>query len=235
MQAKGLLLSYVLTLFISGCVSAGGDRIDNFPMYGQPEIERPAFLKKADEEFIRRAVSGVGSREKASQLWWKEGERFMAEGNLDYAMRRYNQSWLLNPNNYQPYWGFARVLLAKREYEKSFSYFDKALKLINDKYEEPALLSDAAIAFNNKANSVADSNREEKASYFAKANAYFKKGTSLDPSYDKAWVKWAFSLYTQNKYLETWEKVHKAQELNPDVFPDDFLAALRKRMPEPGK
>jgi len=35
----------------------------------------------------------------------------MSEGNLDYAMRRYNQSWLLNPNNYQPYWGFGRILL----------------------------------------------------------------------------------------------------------------------------
>jgi hypothetical protein len=65
-------------------------------MYGQPEIPRPDFLKKADEVFIKQAVAGLGSREKASEAWWLEGEKYMAQGNLDFAMRRYNQSWLLN-------------------------------------------------------------------------------------------------------------------------------------------
>jgi len=235
MNTKGLFLSLSLVLLTASCVSTGGTRIDNIPMYGQPEIERPGFLRDADKDFINQAVSGVGSREKASQLWWKEGERYLAEGNTDYAMRRYNQSWLLNPDNYRPYWGFARVPLAKREYENSFAHFDRALALIDDNYEKPALLSDAAIAFHNKANSISDSRYEEKKSYFNRANDYFEKSTRLDPSYDKAWVKWAFSLYSQKNYSEAWEKVHKAQKLNSGIVPDDFLAVLRSKMQEPGE
>ena len=99
-------------LLISGCASTPtGSRIDNVPMYGQPEIVRPDFLQQADEQFIREAVAGFGTREKASDIWWAQAEEFMAQNNLDFAMRRYNQSWLLNQNNFKAYWGFARVLL----------------------------------------------------------------------------------------------------------------------------
>jgi hypothetical protein len=51
------------------CHGAAANRIDNIPMYGQPEIPRPDFLKKADEDFIKQAVAGLGSREKASEAW----------------------------------------------------------------------------------------------------------------------------------------------------------------------
>jgi len=99
MRITSFIFVLLELIVLSGCVSGGGTRIDNFPMYGQPGIERPEFLKKADAEFIEKAVSGIGSREDASEVWWHEADRYMNEGNLDYAMRRYNQSWLLNPNN----------------------------------------------------------------------------------------------------------------------------------------
>lgn len=79
--------------FLSGCVMTPGIRIDNIPMYGQPAIERPAALKRADEEFIKQvkqATEDHGGLEKASVAWWIKGEEYMREGNLDYAMRRYN-------------------------------------------------------------------------------------------------------------------------------------------------
>lgn len=102
----GIVMSLIA---VSGCATGPTEqRIDNIPMYGQPEIPRPDFLKKADEDFIKQATSAIGSREAASKAWYAEAERFMSQGNLDFAMRRYNQSWLLDPNNYQPYWGFAR-------------------------------------------------------------------------------------------------------------------------------
>ena len=96
---------------MNGCASpTGGQRIDNIPMYGQPEITRPDFLKKADEDFIAKASGGFGGdRKAASDAWIAQADKYMREENLDYAMRRYNQAWLLNPDSYKPYWGFARV------------------------------------------------------------------------------------------------------------------------------
>ncbi|MCU7796308.1 MAG: hypothetical protein KZQ75_04160 [Candidatus Thiodiazotropha sp. (ex Myrtea spinifera)] len=103
MNIGNILAALAIVVSITGCVSTGGTRIDNIPMYGQPEIERPAHLLKADEDFVNSVESGFGTREEASKTWWAQGEKFMSQGNLDFAMRRYNQSWLLNPNNYQPY------------------------------------------------------------------------------------------------------------------------------------
>lgn len=102
----GCIGFFVHFISLSGCATGSSEqRIDNIAMYGQPEIARPDFLKKADEDFIKQATSGFGSREAASKAWFAEAEKFMSQRNLDFAMRRYNQSWLLNPNNYQPYWG----------------------------------------------------------------------------------------------------------------------------------
>ena len=233
MRIKELAHALIGLVILSGCMSGGGTRIDNIPMYGQPEIVRPEFLKKADEEFIERALGGFVNREEASKAWWHQAEQFMKEGNLDYAMRRYNQSWLLNPNNYQPYWGFARVMVVRRQYEESFKYFKKAIDLINDPYEKPALLSDTAIAHHNKAYNTNENNVQERNKYFALANNYFKESTISDPTYPNSWAGWAYSLYFQGKYLEAWSKVKKTRQLNPSLLDARMLTDLSNAMPEP--
>ena len=218
---------------LGGCASDGGRRIDNIPMYGQPDIERPEFLKDADEKFIERAVKGVGSREEASVMWWLQGEKYMNEGNLDYAMRRYNQSWLLNPDNYQPYWGFGRVTLARGEYEESFKHFKRANELVDDPYEKPAVLADTAAAYHRKAKSLPETSKAERQRYFELANSHYRRSTEADPSYAHAWRSWAYSLYWLGEYEEAWGKVAKARALQPGSVSEEFLNRLRAAMPEP--
>jgi tetratricopeptide (TPR) repeat protein len=233
MRIMRLMFGLLGSVVLSGCVSGGGTRIDNIPMYGQPGIERPEFLKKADAEFIEKAASGIGSREAASKAWWSEGERHVSEGNLDYAMRRYNQSWLLNPDNYQPYWGFGRVMDAMDQYEEAFKYFKRANELINDPYQKPALLTDTAVTYHNKANSLPKSQQQERQKYFDLANSYFDNGTKADPTYPKAWLRWAQSLYFQGNYSASWSKIKKARELDPSLVPNKFINDLSSKLPEP--
>ena len=217
---------YLATLgFTAGCTAAGGTRIDNFPMYGQPEIERPAHLKQADEAFLLRVDGLFDSREKASQAWFAEGERFMSQGNLDYAMRRYNQSWLLDPDNYQPYWGFARVLLEQGKLDDAIRFFEKAEAMVYDPYQKVALLSDMGSAYTYKGKQVRR--------YFSKANEKFSESTELDPDYENAWHRWALSLYEQGDYLGAWEKVSRAEKIDADSFSDAFIKDLEREMPRP--
>ena len=216
-----LLLIFIL---LNACATGGGTRIDNIPMYGQPEVERPAVLKKADEDFINDAVSGFGSREEASKAWWVQGENFLNQQNLDFAMRRYNQSWLLDPNNYQPYWGFARVQIELGKIDNALFHLEKAESLIDDDYQKVALLTDIGNAYTLKGIS--------EASYFAKANIKFKESTELDPTYPDSWRWWALSLYEQGKYLEASKKVEKAQSLKSRPFPPGFLSKLNIKLSE---
>lgn len=203
----------ILLASLAGCASnqTQSPRIDNIPMYGQPEIVRPDFMIKGDQEFINKVVSELGDRKKASTLWWQQGDRFANEGNLDYAMRRYNQSWLLNPDNYQPYWGFGRVMLQQQRYDESIKYFEKAKSLIDDDYQKVALLADYGSALSYAA--INSSDNIKKNELYNKATNNFVESTNLDPTYGKAWIQWAFSLYQQENYKESKEKLSKAKAL----------------------
>ena len=223
-------LCYILlTLFLMSCASNiqsnNRTRIDNIPMYGQPEIKRPDYVKKADEKFIQEVINAYGTRTNGSKAWYAQGEKFMHAGNLDYAMRRYNQSWLLNPDNYQPYWGFARVLMEKNKIDEAIKFLEKSESLINDTYQEVALLSDLGVVYSHKAKKNTD--------YFNKANAAFIKSTTMDPTYPGSWMRWAYSLYQEGKYADSWEKVIKYEKLTSKPFPSKLTNDLIKKAPKP--
>jgi tetratricopeptide (TPR) repeat protein len=226
-------VAFLAIVLVMGCATGPGGRIDNIPMYGQPGIPRPDILKRADDDFIRKASEGLGSRENASKTWAIEGDRFMSEGNLDFAMRRYNQAWLLNSNNFQPYWGFGRVLLELGKLDEALEHFETANKLIDDPYQKVALLADTATAYSTKGNRTTVDNPKERAKYFNMANQFYEGSVRLDATYPNAWRSWARSLYFEGRYAEAWDKVKKAKSLKAPAFPPSFIKALDEKMPEP--
>jgi tetratricopeptide (TPR) repeat protein len=227
-----VLLAGVLTCWI-GAVAADDQRIDKVPMYGQPAIPRPEFLKKADEDFIKEAVAGLGSREVASQTWFARAEQYMQKRDFDLAMRRYNQSWLLNPNNYQPYWGFGRVLLERGKYEEASQHLEKAKGLVDDQFQKVALLADLGTAYMVRASTAAKTDTAEANRLFALANQNFSESTSLDQTYSNGWRRWAMSLYEQGDYSQAWEKVREARARNARPFPPAFIRTLEQKLAEP--
>lgn len=214
-------------MFVTACASPGGVRIDNIPMYGQPEVQRPPVLKQADEDFIKEVAGTIPDRKEASKIWWAQAEKFMAQGNIDLAMRRYNQSWLLDPDNYQPYWGFARVSLEQGKTAEAIEFLSKVKGLINDPFQEVALLADTGTAYTVMAETATGKDR-----YFSLANKNFAASTELDPKYANSWRRWAFSLFEQGKYSEAWVKVKRARELKARPFPESFINALSQKQPE---
>jgi len=233
---RKVTLSILLSGAIAGSfcsVSAQEQRIDNIPMYGQPAIPRPEHLKKADEDFIKEAVAGLGTREKASKVWFAQGDEYMQKRNLDFAMRRYNQSWLLNPNNYQPYWGFGRVMLERGKFEEAIQHLERAKDLVDDQYQKIALLVDLGTAYSVSAETVVKTSATDGARFFALANQTYSEALSLDPKYGNGWRRWAMSLYEQGDYAQAWEKVKQARAQNARPLPPAFLRALEQKMPEP--
>jgi len=229
-----LLKASVLPIILFGCMTTPtASRVDNIPMYGQPEVKRPAFLKQADEDFIQQAAAGLGSREKASVAWAMEGDRYLSERSLDFAMRRYNQAWLLDPNSYRPYWGFARVLTEQDKLDEAIKYFERAKQLINDDYQKSGLLSDLGAVYALRGETIAKSNSADARRDFTLANESFRQSVELDPKYPNAWRQWAMALYRQGDYTGAWEKVKAARALNAKPFPPTFIRDLEKKMPEP--
>jgi tetratricopeptide (TPR) repeat protein len=231
---RSLLLSALSLLALSGYAIASDEkRIDNIPMYGQPAISRPDSFKKADEDFIKQASEGLGSREAASKAWYAQAEQFLAKGDLDLAMRRYNQSWLLNPNNYQPYWGFGRVMLQRGKIDEAIQFLEKAKLLADDQFQKVGLLSDLGSAYSAKAENTPSDQTQDKARLFSLANQNFSESTTLDPTYGNSWRRWAMSLFEQDNFAGAWGKVKQARMQNARPFPPAFLRALEQKLPEP--
>ena len=242
MNYRNIFLSVTTAIILSACVSAGGPQSSNphsnlIPMYGRPEIQISAALKKADEDFIKAVVAAEGSREKASKGFAEEGWRNLINGDAANAMRRFNQSWLLNPNYYQPYQGFGVLLLEKNKAAEAIPHFEKALSLIDEDGEKPRLLSNTARAYSIRADSIQGPTATDQilaVEFFEKANSLFSEAIKLDPQFGYAYRAWAVSLYREGKYESAWGMVKKLRELGgSDLPPTDFIDALSEKMPEP--
>lgn len=198
---------------------------DQLPMYGQPELERPESKKKADEKFIKKAIKKYGSSQSASKKYWSLAEDRMNKRKIEAAMIFYNESWLLDQDNYQPYWGFARVMLERDDCDNAVKFIEKAENLHNNSDDKAELLSDMGSIYSYKG--------KNSKSFFVKANNKFLESTIVDPSYANTWRRWAYSLYEQGNYKGAWEKVLKAESLNAKPFPGQFIFDLESKEPRP--
>ncbi|HKW39152.1 MAG TPA: hypothetical protein VJO54_15240 [Burkholderiales bacterium] len=204
---------------------------DQLPMYGQPGITRSEELRKADDEFIKQTTAPVGTREVASKVLHSQGNAYFNRGLVELAMRRYNQAWLLNPNNYQPYWGFGRVMLQRGQFDEGIAYFEKATRLCDDDYQKVALLSDFGAAYGIKANKT--NNPAERTRLYGLAYEQYKRSTGMDPKYQRSWQNWASTLYQEGNYSETWKTIREGQVKADAQFSPQFLRELEQKMPEP--
>jgi tetratricopeptide (TPR) repeat protein len=232
LRLSSFLIAIALgTMPLIGLAQALSNRIDNVPMYGQPDTERPSTLKELDEKFISEAVAGSGSRESASNLWWRQAEEFFAQRSLDLAMRRYNQAWLLNPSSFRPYWGFARVLLEVGRPEEAIRHFERSAELVDSDFEKPALLTDTASVYTHLARraKTAEAAQEN----FKRAKVLLEQAITADPDYGNAYKRFAFLLYYQMDYEGAWRQVKLARMRKDTQLPQAFIDELRRKLPEP--
>ena len=77
---------------------AHADDRNLLPKYGN--LPRADWQKAADNAYIKATNEEYhGDRTKASTDTVMRGWQYLAEGDLEDAMRRFNQAWLLNDKN----------------------------------------------------------------------------------------------------------------------------------------
>ncbi len=129
----GLVLAF---LFLSpGSALAQGPSpakslpFNEIPMYGN--VEKTPELKRVDEEFFSDVLKTGVSREKAAQKLEKRGWEALAKKDIRTAVKRFNQSWLLDPKNGGAYWGFAIVLHVRdKDTSGAIKMFERARELL---------------------------------------------------------------------------------------------------------
>ncbi len=208
--------------------------ISRVPMYGQPEQPRPAPFKQADEDLVRGALEDCkGDHRAASNMFWILGESFMGEGKLNLALSRYNHSWLLDSSNYQPFWGFGRVLLRRLDLDGAIKYLEEARRLCGDSIPNPALLAELGTAYSRRAALRDRDHPGARALDVTRADESFEQALRVDPEYSNGWILWARCLVREGRYADAWDKIATVRRLGMDA-PEPFLKELSDDMPEPG-
>ena len=105
--------------------------INELPMYGG--IEKSDAMLKADDVFIGKVLEQGYSKETGARHFSMRGWQAFSDGDLSTAVKRFNQSWLLDKELYETYWGFALVyVLRDHDIPNGSAMFEKALSLRPD-------------------------------------------------------------------------------------------------------
>ncbi|MEO5737664.1 MAG: hypothetical protein ABIQ82_09420 [Variovorax sp.] len=203
---------------------------DELPLYGGVNRAQIPELKVADERFIAEVSAQYGSREKAARVWTEQGFMFYQKNNLDMAVRRFNQAWLLDPGNAEPYAGFASVLHDQGKICDAMRMMNEALKRNPPSFQ--GIYPDAArittlCAVNDKA--LAPTAQEE---LLGKAEALYVKAEQIEPDKRYVYSSWATAYYWRGLYTRAWSMVARERAAGGQPA-DGFLRQLRAKMPEP--
>jgi Tfp pilus assembly protein PilF len=116
-----------------------------FPKYG--EVPKTKEQKLADQELIDDYVKQEGSRMKAFELLVRLGFNYLYKGDLKTAMYRFNQAWILEPENANCFWGFGAIYFTFGDYENALKQYDEGLKVDAN---SSGILTDKATIFMTK-------------------------------------------------------------------------------------
>jgi Tfp pilus assembly protein PilF len=199
-------------------------------MYGGIDRSSTPELKAADEKLIEDTSRHYGSRAAASTAFANQGFAYYRRDDLPNAMRRFNQAWLLNPDNPDAHWGFASILSDQQRYCEATKHMETALTKGG---LQPGALPDGAIVFVGCAMTEAAGDAERKASLLKKSEEIFAQAMTSGAPKDYTLLMWARAKFAQADYAAAWAKVEEMRDSTGKSPPAPFLRALQARMPEP--
>jgi len=199
-------------------------------MYGGMDRSAIPELKSGDEKLIADTTKHYGTREKASTAFVNNGFGHYQRDDLTNAMRRFNQAWLLDPNNPEVYAGFGSVLHDKGKNCEAMEMMEKAISLNPPSFQ--GIFPDAARIITLCATGDMGLTNEAKIKLFERSESLYKIAETIEPNKKYVYGSWATAYYWRGQYPMAWAMV--AKERSAGGKPNQkFLKLLQEKMSEP--
>jgi tetratricopeptide (TPR) repeat protein len=203
---------------------------DQIPMYGDLDRQSDPVLKGADAALIEGTTKEFGSRRAASERFVDQGFHFYFRNDLTTAMKRFNQGWLIDPENPGVFYGFMSVLNDRGEYCEARKMADLAFEF--GLPQQAAELADAGRLYALCAVLGAAVTADEKTTYIKKASELYTQALKLEPGSAYVYGSWATASYWLGDYETAWRYV-QLERKNGGKPAKQFLKMLKAKMPEP--
>ena len=96
---------------------------NEIPMYGG--ISRTPYEKETDEKFIQSVLKEYGSKEVAFQKGFEFGWNYFYKGDYAAAMRRFNQCWLIDPDDSRIFNAFGMIAAERGNLKEAIDWYQK--------------------------------------------------------------------------------------------------------------
>jgi tetratricopeptide (TPR) repeat protein len=225
MQKQRLLHILPTAVLFILCIHAADANDRNLlPKYGG--LPKEEWQKQADAAYIKATEEEYhGDLKRASTDTAAEGWRYLAAGDLDDAMRRFNQAWLLNSRNGAALWGMGAIEASTGKFDDSLKLFAEAEKFVGDDIN---FSIDYAKAIGKAGIALKDDALLKDA--FARFDRIYKKV----PQNTLNLQNWAMTLFGLGRYSEAWAKVRLAEATpNKSSLDPRFVTALELKIPRP--
>lgn len=215
---KILLLLSIATLF-HNCQSQSQcpEGINLLPMYGQKEKCQEQL--DDDKEFLAEMDKNFKSRQESSKALSSKGWEYFYRNDFETAMKRFNQAWLLDNNNYEAYWGFANIRGKQNQLEEARNLFDLAKKL------NP---TNANFFISSASTYGGLYNQKKDIALLNSMRADLQRANQLDPNNPQVYAELAAVHFYLNDKTKALEYLKKAEHLDPSVINPNLKKALTK-------
>ena len=188
------------------------------PEYGNVTKDK-AYIEE-DQKFIKTVLKEDVTNRKGSEHLVQLGFTYLYRGDLETAMRRFNQAWLVDPKNENAYWGFAAIYFAFNDYDEALKQEEKGL-LINPNSSN--ILTDKATLYTGLYMSKHDIN------YLNKAIELFNKSYKIDPTNQNTLFKLSAAYFYKKDCLNAWKFYDECMKLGGKPISPEYADALRKQ------
>ena len=204
---KVVLCLIVLMVFIQSEAIAK-QSINEIPMYGENHKPKIKYNVKLSQS--------------ATKLGWK----YYYQGDLNTAMKRFNQGWALNPENPEVYWGFGLIMGQRAYTEKTEKNLMESIRFLNiavkKKFNDGRILGDLAFSHTIIGYYFKFEKKDTKKAkeHFESARQLFPKAFRLNSKYPPIVANWSIFYFYTEDYKKAKDKASEAVKMGYKFNPD---------------
>jgi tetratricopeptide (TPR) repeat protein len=207
----------LIVLFLLCQLAFAAQPMNELPMYGgqhTPTVERnPGFSREA------------------TQRGWKA----YYQGDLETAIKRFNQGWMLDKENPEAYWGFGLIMgqrASQDDPERSLKESIRFLQMATEKAPENGRIT-GDLAFSNTILGYYYKSEKKNIKlakdHFDLANDLFVKAYKSDPEYPPIVANWSVFYFYTGEYQKAKIKADQAIGLGYKFSPE-YIKDLEKNL-----
>lgn len=186
------------------------------PRSKQQKAEDEAFLKSCDKIFP--------NRHEGSSFFAERGWEYLAEGELDTAVHRFNLCYMLEPENVEAYWGLGVICYHRGQQQEAVTLMNRGLKIAP---ENAGLMVDIATLY------IQQYEQTQAVEPLGLAQQLLGKSLGIDSTNANTYMKLAITHYYQEDFDKAWENLHKCRDIDFKAVDLTLLTQLMVKKPDP--